>query len=789
MDFRTTSLILSSLAGGLALVAVFSPDQQLLAQDTEPAPIFRTKDPIPPSAPPEPGTPAGQPLQPGLPSEEPAPPAAPPGPPPKPELPLGVPRPSVPVYPGLYDTDPKPKPEAERVPIEAQPPSTGASIPPEEAPALLPPLPRIAPPPEQPEAPKTTGPGFEATWQTVKGARILTLSIPAPRGQIVDRYGAPLAQNTVAYYLGVNIPYMENSSDDEIVAFATTRIDQANEIMGSAWKLSDDEIIAHYKDRRWLPLIFSGWPLTDSQHAKITAADIQGLIIHPTYQRVYPRGRSAGHIIGFVGKRGPWPKGEIPDGEMMWPTAEGIRGLELWYDEYLTGQPGRVQIIFDDKGNRVQETVIRSPVPGHNIITTLDIDMQVMAEKHLEDGAKRGAFVIMDVRTGDVLAMASFPMFDPNDYIPRITVEKYRALVDDPDKPLRGRAYQDRYPPASTFKVAAALAMLEAGSVNELSLYSCPTSFWIGDRDFHNWNKEPEGSMNVIGALTRSCNTWFYQAAIDTGAAHITMMGQKLGFGRKTGIPLPEEIPGLMPTNEWFRETFGYAILDGDLANMSIGQGNVEATPLQVCQMMAAIGNRQFLTDARLVLQVQDFGNGIIEAYDVSRRALNISQHSLTVVHEGMRSVVNAGNGTAGRARHDRISMSGKTGTGQWRPAKDQNVAWLAGFAPSEFPVYAYAALYEGDPGETVSGGRAAAPIVGGYFKEFLNDEKLAQLQEASDDIRIELAEIVDVAPLEAGSIFKDDVAGDIFVDEPPPEHAARNKGRGFFSRIFGGRD
>lgn len=782
---------LAGLAVAIGLIAALGPGRQLLAQeeDPEPAPIFKTTEPIRP-----------KPLQPG--ETEPAPA----NPDPDPEIPAArppatpnLPRPNVPVYPERPNMPERPPSnEPDPVPVEALPPATGATLPPEEensdpAPTPSPeePVEVAPPPPEPPQGPQTTGPGFNPSIQTQKGARILNLSIPAPRGQIVDRYGRALARNVVAYYLGVNFPHLEGASNEEIVAFGQEQVARANELLGQNWSVEDDKLVAHYEKRRWLPLIFNGRPLNENQVKTIKEADVSGLILHPTYQRIYPEGKIASHIIGYVGKRGPWPKGEVPDGEMMWPTAEGVRGLELWYENELKGSPGRVQIIFDNKGNRVEETIIRSPVPGNNIVTSLDIEMQEMAEHHLEDKAKRGALVIMDVRTGDVLAMASYPWFDPNEYIPRVSNERHQSLVNDPAKPMYGRAFQAAYPPASTFKISAALAMLEARSIDETTLYNCPTAFTIGNHIAHNWNEDPEGMMNVVGAITRSCNTWFYQAAIDTGSAHITTMGQKLGLGAKTGIPLHEEAQGIMPTNEWYRKNFGWQIMDGDLASISIGQGAVEATPLQVCQMMAAVGNREHFNYARLVLQIQDYANRIVESYPVNSKYLNISQRSLSIVHQGMHDVVNAGNGTAGRVRHDRIKMSGKTGTGQWKPNLKQNVAWFAGFAPAEFPVYAYAALYEGDPGEKVSGGRLAGPIVGEYFKEFLDEDRLAELQEASSEIEIaQVASgiIIDEPPI--GGIFKSPELEPV-MEEPDINARGRGRGngRGLIQSIFGGRN
>jgi len=232
--------------------------------------------------------------------------------------------------------------------------------------------------------------------------------------------------------------------------------------------------------------------LAEDDRRKIEAAAVPGLILLPTYQRIYPQQKMAGHIIGYVGKRAPWPKGEVPDGEQMWPTSQGMLGLEKSFDQQLTGIDGRVQIIFNEKGERVEEKLIRNPVPGLNVVTTLDVEMQRLAEQLTEKHVRRGAFVIMEVQTGDILAMASYPHFDPNEFVPLISSDRFNALINDPEKPLTGRAFQGAYPPASTFKVFSALGLLHAGTVTESSIYDCPSVFTIGDRKARNWNEHGE---------------------------------------------------------------------------------------------------------------------------------------------------------------------------------------------------------------------------------------------------------------------------------------------------------
>jgi len=634
--------------------------------------------------------------------------------------------------------------------------------------------------------PKPAGPGFQAGWQTVKGARILNLSIPAPRGQIVDRNGVPLAQNVVVHYLGVNFPYMDGEPNETKIAYARERLNQANTLLGKTWALDDKDILAHYRDRRWLPLIFSQLPLPEDDRRKIETAAVPGLILLPTYQRIYPQQKLAGHIIGYVGRRAPWPKGEVPDGEQMWPTAQGILGLEKSFDQQLTGIDGRVQIIFNEKGERVEEKLIRNPVPGLNVVTTLDVEMQRLAEQLTEKHVRRGAFVLMEVATGDILAMASFPHFDPNEFVPMISTDRFNALSNDPEKPLIGRAFQGAYPPASTFKVFSGLGLLHAGTVTESSIYDCPSVFTIGDREARNWNEHGEGGMNIIGALARSCNTWFFAGSMVTDPPYITGMGVEFGFGRKTGIPI-EEVPGLMPTNEWWMKTYGAKIGKGDLCNISIGQGSVSATPLQVAQAMTAVANRSSLVPARLVLQVQDYLEVIRDSYDVVPRELHVPQRNLDIVHRGMFEVVNNDRGTGKNAQHEKVHFSGKTGTGQWNPTKSQNIAWFAGFGPSEYPVYAFAAVYEGEPGEKIGGGSKAAPIIGDFFKDYLTEPRLAALKELTESSLARTPGLV--SPLEDNSleaIFHGGPSVDPLAEMAPPQPVQAKKPPSIFRGFFG---
>jgi len=576
-----------------------------------------------------------------------------------------------------------------------------------------------------------------STLENQPDARTFVLTVPAPRGMILDRNGVPLAQTKIVYYAAINFPTLKAATDAEILVYAHQRIAEANRYAIANWTLDDEVILSHFRNRRWLPLVFSN-ALSDDQADLLRPHLAKGLFLQPVYMRTYPHKAFASHIIGYVGNRPPRRTGEIDSGEELWGAGVGVAGLEASFDEQLTGKPGKINVLFDSSGTKLTEEMIVRPVPGQNVVTTLDFEIQKLCERLLRENVRRGAMVIMEVETGDILGMASNPQYDPNDFIPAISHERYGELSNDPAKPLYARSFRAAYPPASTFKVPVALAALESETVSMDTVYSCPSSYWIGDTQMRNWNKNGEGYMNVVGAITRSCNTWFYQAGIETGAAPIESMTQMLGFGRKTGIPLAAEEAGFMPTNEWSMKERGYRLTSGDMANISIGQGTVLTTPLQVAHGMAGIGAGDRLMKARLVMQVQDISNRVTETFPpTSERNLLIDSYNIDIVRKGMEDVVNAGNGTGKAARHSKIAICGKTGTGQWKPTQEQNVAWFAGFAPAKHPVFSFAVLYEGSPGETVSGGKKGAPVIGEFFDEYLTEEKLAELSSRSEGFEI----------------------------------------------------
>lgn len=560
---------------------------------------------------------------------------------------------------------------------------------------------------------------------TRKDARTITLEIPAPRGLIVDRDGEVLAQNRVTYQVALQYRQFENADRDFVVNWARTRLDNLQGLVKNMVPMTDDELFNHYKDRRWLPLLVTG-QLDEKEAHAIEGKLTSGLVLQPLYARYYPHDDLAAHLIGYSGSVGKLPTGPINPNEPLWEETEGRAGFEKLFNDQLTGDPGMKRLLFDENGNKLLEEQTKRPRPGGTLVTTLDFKWQQLAEKILKAGCRRGAFVVVDVVTGEVLVMASRPSFDLNRFIPGISEKDYKALNDDPSQPLFGRAFQSAYPPASSFKPIIALTALNNGKVTEKSEIYCPAAITIGRTVMRNWSKIPEGSINVKRALARSCNTWFYQVGIQVGPNAFLNLARRLGFGNKSGLPLIGETPGLVPNDEWMLKNEHRPFLDGDTANLSIGQGSLLASPLQVAQAMAGIANGGALPKLHLIRQIQDTRGRVVKAAIPERRSwLGVDPKAVEIVHEGMSDVVNGPGGTGTAAQLSYTKLCGKTGTAQWGPkAKEQRLAWFAGFLPEDNPRYSFAVLYEGAPGETVSGGRMAAPMVKKFFEGIKDDIK-----------------------------------------------------------------
>jgi penicillin-binding protein 2 len=583
-------------------------------------------------------------------------------------------------------------------------------------------------------APEEDTVNIQPSWETQKSARTYLLNIPAPRGQIVDRNGVALAQNRVGYSLCLSFPTPPENSDAQVLAYARERISAAERLLSRKIKYSEESLLKHYRNRGLLPFEL----VEDLLPAELAAAQRglpPGLVLRPLYLRFYPNGGMAGHVLGYCGRTGRALETPVQNSDPLWPDFEGREGLEKAFNQQLTGRPGQMNISYDPVRNRLTENITIPPQPGHNVITTIDEEIQRTAEKLLSDRAERGAIVVIEPQTGDILAMASWPTFNPNVFVPSISATDFNALQNDPDIPLLPRAFRSAYPPGSVFKIFVGLAALESRTITEESYFECPPSYSIGRLTFRNWKKEHAGSLNFVEALTQSCNTWFYQVAIKTGGEPIIHWSRKLGLGEKTGIPLEAETAGRIPTNDYMRRVYKRPLMDGDLANMGIGQGDLLISPLQMAQAMAALGNGGILYQTRLVRQIQSLDGKVTTAYEVrAKDRIFFSDGVAEAIKEGMKGVVQGGSGTAASARVKGIQVAGKTGTAQWGPKnKERTAAWFAGFAPAENPRYAFAAVYEGAPNDDdVHGGSHAAPLIGKLLQQVFDREAEKEKQAAA---------------------------------------------------------
>ncbi len=565
----------------------------------------------------------------------------------------------------------------------------------------------------------------DASVTGMKNARVITLAIPAPRGQILDREGEPFAQNRVTYQLALQFPQFENASEEFVVAWARKRLEELKAIHPKSADKSDAELWAHYKDRRWLPLYLSGF-ITSSNATALAKklGDRDDIVLQPVYSRYYPGASMAAHIIGYTGSAGKLPTGPINFNEPLWEVTEGKSGLEKIYDKQLTGTLGVKRILYNNDGIKLQEEIVKRPVAGGNVVMTINRRWQERAESVLRNGCQRGALVVIDVTTGEVMAMASRPTFDLMEFVGGISTTRFKELNEDPAAPMFGRAFSAEYPPASTFKSVVAMAALADETITENSTVYAPAFLQFPGHKVRNASGAAEGSIAVKYALARSTNTWFALVGIDCGPTNFLAMARRVGYGEKTGLPLIGEASGLIPTNEWMISNHKRRFMNGDTANMAIGQGVLLSTPLQVAQGMAGIANGEALPKLQMIRQVQDSkGRVVFQALPEVRKDLGVPESAYLTVHKGMRDVVNSDYGTGRSAGLSWTTLCGKTGTAQWGPAsKNQRLAWFAGFFPYENPRFAFAVIYEGRPGQVVSGGRYAAPMVKAFFNP-LRDE------------------------------------------------------------------
>lgn len=579
---------------------------------------------------------------------------------------------------------------------------------------------------------------------TRRNARTMSLTVPAPRGLITDRNGLVMATSIVAYQPSIEFGQLQNDSDEEIVALGRKVMAEYEKLGVAVMEKKDEELISHYRHRRWLPLPIG--PVLRKHEVTPIEAQLKAIehgSLMPRYIRYYPEGETAGHILGYTGTQAKLPTGPINHHDPLFEKQEGRSGLESVFNRQLVGRPGVWRLMFDESGTKILDELQQKPRPGGTVVTTLNLKWQKAAEESLRRNTARedskgntypgrGAFVMIDVHTGEVVVLASAPNFNPNVFIPSISQKDYDTLRNDTANPLVSRAFAGVYPPASTFKTITITAALHHNIITENTYIYCPYSINIGGHSFKN-HSSFTGDINCISALAKSNNPFMYQVAATRepriGAERLCEMARRFGLGSRTGLPIADKI-GNVPDESWMYRNYSRSFMQGDAANISIGQGPLLATPLQVAYAMAGIANGHYLPKLHLVRQMLDIdGNVVYQCTPSVRNKLDDLSADLSVVRKGMRAVVSGGSGR--RAKISYAANAGKTGTAQWgKPSDDCRLAWFAGFIPADNPRYAYAALYEGEPHQVISGGRMAAAIVTGFFE---NEEVKSDLKAEFD--------------------------------------------------------
>jgi len=569
--------------------------------------------------------------------------------------------------------------------------------------------------------PTVHDPSREAYAVTRKNSRTLSMTVPGPRGCITDRNGRIMANSEVAYQPSIDYGQLADDDDADILALARAVMAAYEKLGLKINEKTDEQLLSHYRYRRWLPLPVG--PVVREKdiakkRKKLEAVEHGKLM--PLYIRHYPTKTTACHIIGYTGAQAKLPTGPINHNDPIFEKQEGRSGLEQKFNKQLTGQPGIWRLMFDENGKKILDELQVKPKPGGTVVTTLNLDWQRAAEESLRRNTMgRGAFVMVDVHTGEVVVLASAPNFDPNAFIPAISQKDYDELRNDNNTPLVSRAFAGVYPPASTFKTITVAAALRYHVIAEDTYINCPASIRIGSHNFKNHSRF-SGTINCVTALVLSNNPFMYQVAATRepriGAERLCETARRFGYGSPTGLPLADKA-GNVPDEAWMYRNYGRGFLAGDAANMSIGQGALLATPLQVAHAISGIANGQYLPKLQLIRQMLDAdGNVVYQFTPAAQNSLKDMAPALAVVRKGMRAVVSGGTGH--RASLSYVSNAGKTGTAQWgKPSDDCRLAWFAGFLPAEEPRYAYAALYEGKPHQMISGGRMAAAIVKSFFE------------------------------------------------------------------------
>ncbi len=502
--------------------------------------------------------------------------------------------------------------------------------------------------------------------------RIKLIRLAPSRGLIYDRRREIIAGTRLMF----NAAILPQEVED---------IQQALAKVSPIVEISKDKLSRQYKRNFFTPflpvVVAHDIPKETAIALECREDEIPGLVIQTESLRDYPQGENAGHILGYLGSVREEELGPLQAYGLRIRDLVGRGGLEEEFDYYLRGQPGGMQVEVNNRGHKVGVLGKRPPLKGGDIQLTIDMQLQNFVSGLLKD--KKGSCIVLNPQNGEILTMVSKPGFDPNLFIAALNgksqaSQKIEKLLHSREAPLLNRAISGVYPPGSIFKIAVAAAALETGKITPRTQFNCTGSFNVGNREFLCWNLDGHGSQDIYSGLAHSCNVFFYNLGLALGPDEISFFARKFGLGSPTGVDLPYESAGLVPSKSWKLKTHKERWYDGETANFSIGQGYLLTTPLQMARLVAVVANGGYLVKPHLVKKA---GKGSLS---FSRQNLDLNKETLGVIKEGMRQVVQNEGGTGHNARIGGVQWAAKTGTAQ--TARWASHGWFAGFYPLQEP-------------------------------------------------------------------------------------------------------
>ena len=581
-----------------------------------------------------------------------------------------------------------------------------------------------------------------------QGNRIRELTVQAPRGEILDREGEVLVGNRTALALQVRVPELPERREER-----TAVLRRVSEVIGMDTSRIRAEI---RKQTELLPsnpvTLQRDVPTNVVLFIRENQARFQGVSVDRVYVRQYPRGSLAAHLLGYV-KEVSAEELEVPEYSELEPGDEiGKDGVELSYDSVLRGVNGATRVPVDPSGTPTGRPVgLREPAQGNDLVLSLDSDLQAVGEEQLE--GVRGAFVALDVKGGEILAMGSAPTFDPTVLAkPEISTQTSNAIFGDPKSdseigaPAFNRAIAAGYPTGSTFKPVTALAALDAGELTPSEIINDDGSYVVGDLPFKNAQDAIFGPINLREALQVSSDVFFYtlggrlqEVIDDSGEEYIQDWAKSLGFGDPTGVDVPGEAPGTVPTPEWRDDLFEEGLTDrpwsvGDNVNLSVGQGDLLAAPLQLAVAYATLGNGGTVVTPHVGLRTEDpDGQVVQEIAPPPQREVEIDPQWREPIMEGLvRAAMEPGGTSYGVFGSFPVDIAGKTGTAETTvDGVEVDQAWYAALAPASDPEVAVVFTIEGGGFGAETAAPAARELLYEYAQKYLSVSR-RQIAEAA---------------------------------------------------------